>query len=228
MVIIMITCKCVSKFRDSNNKIIGYKLLDLNGKTQDIRSENLKGAIKRGEISVVNLTLTSDNRLVDKQSENSEAIHQKNRISIETLDMLNTNKVAKAFALIDKHLSNADNPYPYLVEDMCETYNIEFSVAKAFDNEKYAIEKMTEAYISMLTSDTSERDSIVTSIMGYYGESKERLNALVHRDNSGSLAKAIKIVYAYITKTIDKSILNNNNTEQFYYTDLTKLVKIIG
>lgn len=224
----MITCKCVSKFRDRNSKIIGYKLLDLNGKTQDIRSENLKGAIKRGEVNVVNLTLTSDNRLVDKQLENSEAVHQKNSIGIEAVDRLNVNKVAKAFDIIDKHLSNADNPYPYSVEDMCETYNIEFRVAKAFDDEKYAVEKMTEAYISMLTSDKSERDGIVTSIMGYYGESKEKLNALVHRYSSGSLEKAIKIVYAYITKTIDKSILNNNSTEQSYYEDLTKLVKRVS
>ena len=62
----MIQAKCIEKFRDKNNHIYGYRLIDLNGQTQDIQSDNLKRAIQNGQINVVNLTLTSDNRLVDK------------------------------------------------------------------------------------------------------------------------------------------------------------------
>ena len=61
----MIQAKCIQKFRDNNNKIYGYRLIDINGQTQDVKSDNLKKAIANKSIHVVNLTLTSDNRLVD-------------------------------------------------------------------------------------------------------------------------------------------------------------------
>lgn len=32
----MIQCKCIEKFRDKNNRIIGYKLEDNQGSIQDI------------------------------------------------------------------------------------------------------------------------------------------------------------------------------------------------
>lgn len=57
--------KCVDKFRDKNNKIIGYRLLDIYGKTHDTKADALKCAISKNLIRVTNLTLTSDNRLVD-------------------------------------------------------------------------------------------------------------------------------------------------------------------
>ena len=36
----MIQAKCIEKFRDSNGKIFGYRLIDLNGVTQDVEPEN--------------------------------------------------------------------------------------------------------------------------------------------------------------------------------------------
>ena len=61
----MIQAKCIQKFRDKNNNIYGYRLIDLNGQTQDVQAKNLKQSIANGTIHVVNLTLTSDGRLVD-------------------------------------------------------------------------------------------------------------------------------------------------------------------
>ena len=62
----MIQVKCIQKYRDKNNHIYGYKLIDLNGQTQDVKAENLKRAIKNRQVEVVNLTLTEDGRLMDK------------------------------------------------------------------------------------------------------------------------------------------------------------------
>lgn len=61
----MIQAKCIQKFRDKNGKIYGYRLIDINEAIQDVTSENLKRAIDKKEINVVNLTLTADGRLVD-------------------------------------------------------------------------------------------------------------------------------------------------------------------
>ena len=62
----MLKVKCIQKFKDKKNTIIGYRIIDQNGNTTDISSESLKQAIKQGELEVINLTLTSDNRLIDK------------------------------------------------------------------------------------------------------------------------------------------------------------------
>ncbi|MBO5389455.1 MAG: hypothetical protein J6A59_15235 [Lachnospiraceae bacterium] len=73
----MIQAKCIEKFRDKTGKIYGYKLTDLNNQTQDVKPENLKEAIRNKQIHVINLRLTSDNRLVDtneKQLQNIEIL----------------------------------------------------------------------------------------------------------------------------------------------------------
>lgn len=59
--------KCIAKERDRNNKIVGYKLQDQQGNTVIIKPDALKSAIKTNRIEVINLTITSDNRLIDAQ-----------------------------------------------------------------------------------------------------------------------------------------------------------------
>lgn len=65
----MIQAKCIQKFRDSKNKIYGYRLIDINNQTQDVTPDDLKRAILNRQINIVNLTLTSDGRLIDKAPE---------------------------------------------------------------------------------------------------------------------------------------------------------------
>ena len=68
-VLIMLIVNCINKYRDKNNNIIGYRLQDKNGNEQDIKSNQLKQAIRDKRVEVKNLTLTSDNRLVDTTPE---------------------------------------------------------------------------------------------------------------------------------------------------------------
>lgn len=73
----MIQAKCIEKFRNKQGKIYGYRLIDLNGQTQDVESNNLKRAIRDGKINIINLRLTTNNRLVDceeKQLTNTELL----------------------------------------------------------------------------------------------------------------------------------------------------------
>lgn len=69
----MIQAKCIEKFRDKNNRIIGYKLEDNQGNIQDISSKDLKTAIINKQLNVTNLVLTSDNRIIDDKL-NSEKL----------------------------------------------------------------------------------------------------------------------------------------------------------
>lgn len=66
------------------NHIIGYKIIDENKKTVAVKSDVLKRAIRSGQVEVINLTLTSDNRLIDKKSKHTTT-HSKQNINIENL-----------------------------------------------------------------------------------------------------------------------------------------------
>ena len=70
----MITVQCIEKFRDKQGRIYGYRIRDISGQTKDVKPENLKRAIANKQIQIVNLTLTSDGRLVDKASDNLKNI----------------------------------------------------------------------------------------------------------------------------------------------------------
>ena len=61
----MLQARCIRKFRDNNKQIKGYRLKDNFGKTIDVTPEQLKNAIINNKIQIVNLTLTSDGRLID-------------------------------------------------------------------------------------------------------------------------------------------------------------------
>jgi hypothetical protein len=62
----MLCVKCTEKFRNDKNQIVAYRLQDEFGRIKDIYSDHLKIQIRNGDIVVSNLTLTQDNRLIDK------------------------------------------------------------------------------------------------------------------------------------------------------------------
>lgn len=66
----MLKVKCIQKFRDKHNIIIGYRLIDQSGNTKDVTPQQLKTVMSQGRIEVINLTLTSDNRIIDKSNTN--------------------------------------------------------------------------------------------------------------------------------------------------------------
>lgn len=61
----MIQAKCTKKFRNKDNTIWAYRIIDFNGIERSIDANDLKKAISSGQINVVNLKLTTDNRLID-------------------------------------------------------------------------------------------------------------------------------------------------------------------
>ena len=61
----MLDCKCIRKYFDKNGVIIGYLLVDAKGETVQVKQNVLKNLIRMGKVDVLNLTLTSDNRLID-------------------------------------------------------------------------------------------------------------------------------------------------------------------
>lgn len=124
----MIQVKCIQKFRDKNNNIYGYRLIDINGQTQDVQPKNLKQAISSGKIHVVNLTLTSDGRLVDTtekqlkskslgsipQPPKSEVIKQK---LIDIAKYIQNNKASYLSINYYDFFEDSDGDYAFSVSD---------------------------------------------------------------------------------------------------------------
>lgn len=61
----MIKATCIEKLRDKNGTIKGYVLQDCNGVQMKFNSEQVKQAIFLQQLTVTNLKLTSDGRLID-------------------------------------------------------------------------------------------------------------------------------------------------------------------
>ena len=80
----MIYAVCIGKARDGNNNITQYKLRDFTGQETIFDARGLKDYISKGRITVCNLTLTSDNKLMEKKVEsladlgNNERVQQTN------------------------------------------------------------------------------------------------------------------------------------------------------
>lgn len=111
-----IQCKCISKQRDKNNRIINYTLQDNYGKTLNLNPDTLKSNIKANKLIVTNLTLTSDNRLVDKASTVSPANtpSQPNPAKQESYGDGILNK-AKLLGLNIDNIGTADGKVCYLI-----------------------------------------------------------------------------------------------------------------
>ena len=65
----MIWCKCIQKIRENNGVITEYEIADLNGEHRIVSKLALKNAIAAGQVSLVNLKLSKDGKLMDRAIE---------------------------------------------------------------------------------------------------------------------------------------------------------------
>lgn len=79
---------CVEKIKQGN-KIIAYKIIDGNSSIMQVNADNLKQSIKEKEIEVINLKLTSDNRLVSIKLDKRDCENKSNTTLLKTVEQLN-------------------------------------------------------------------------------------------------------------------------------------------
>lgn len=80
----MVEVKCIKKFRDKQNKIIGYRLKDNNGLIKDFSADAVKQYISNETLYVTNLSLTSDGRLIDSKEQVTKEPVKVNKIKNDT------------------------------------------------------------------------------------------------------------------------------------------------
>lgn len=70
---------CIGKHKE-NNIIVEYKLKDFTNKTMVVAADELKEYIRSGKLTVVNLTLTSNNKLIDFKVKDLDLLKKKEKI----------------------------------------------------------------------------------------------------------------------------------------------------
>lgn len=145
----MVTCICIQKFRDKRGNIYGYRLKDSSGNIQDVTPDNLKYAISKGYVFVKNLKLTSNNKLVGKQSKSNlcAAITSKKQIS----NLLGNPPNKPSYSTM-----NNEDKQAYLEEKVEEIIN------------ETHISNLLDEYYGMYTYINTMKARITTRY-GYYG-----------------------------------------------------------
>ena len=194
----VIQAKCIQKFRDNKGKIYGYRLVDLNGQTQDVTPDNLKNAIRLGHIHIVNLTLTSDNRLMDTSEKQLQAkVLGKSPVDpVEKLDETYKD-VAKALVYLDKETIDTGDDYEDCVYGR---YHQAFDKEPNITSSTNIDELMYKAFLKM----TSDKSGEISDLIGYW-EEYEYYDTFEHHIqyenvdsiNKSKIYKALVLVYKY-------------------------------
>lgn len=189
----MITVKCIEKFRNSSGQIIGYRLQDINGQTQDATSDALKKAIKTKQIHVVNLTLTSDNRLVDSNEKQLQSKALGKSLPQDELSI----KCAKAMIFIDKSLMNMGDNLTDIVDNMASMAKLKVDVWKMTENQ---VEK---TFLAAYSKISKHRPDIITDFIDYRFENgeDEDIEALTQYEkvSNSKQTKVYKALYTVLT-----------------------------
>ena len=64
----MLKVRVIKKFHDEKGILLGYTIMDEQGNTRNVYKDQLKRAVASGQVDAVNMTLTSDGRLIGKAS----------------------------------------------------------------------------------------------------------------------------------------------------------------
>lgn len=229
----MIQAKCIEKFRDKQGRIYGYRLIDLNGKTQDVTPDNLKNAIKTGKINIVNLTLTSDNRLIDKETKQlqSKELGEAPKRKVEkhitankskNLDNIQVSELAKSFSFIDWVLIELGDSLEEVVTETCREADIEISTYTE-PTVKNLLDISDKAYQILI----DRRPECLTNYMQYIVDEEYKCNSIknymyaecVNKLSESRVYKAIYEIYQYfknrdkkLAKKIKENIIDDMKT----------------
>lgn len=163
----MRTFKCVGRYKHGN-KITGYKLVDEAGNVREVNSSSLKNAIKAGEAVIVNLTLSTDGRLIPRV-ESVETVNNSNKdeqekgkvVSFSALrDQLKGGALLKTlFNSIDDaevngkivefgYEADTKKSEAYFFFETRSKEALEFSITKREDRQGYLIKTPLNEYIA--------------------------------------------------------------------------------
>ena len=198
----MITVKCIGKIRDKSGKIIGYRLQDINGQTQEASAESLKKAIKNKNIHIINLRLTSDNRLVNSSEKQLQSVALKKPLTNDdTKEKHNANlNCAKALIYINTQcLIGMGDSLSDLADSICSEAGMDIDT---YDMSDKQIEKaLVEGYTRL----AKDKPSSIADEVGYWFENDDdeaiKNQIIVEKSTNikqSKTYKSLKIILDYL------------------------------
>lgn len=166
----MVKAVCINKFRDKNGIIIGYSIRDAAGNIKEVEAAVLKKAIKSNRVQVVNLTLTSDNRLVNTSEKRQDQDKQINKGMTKTKQLYMQIQSNTRLALLEDYkfnmsYSDSDNRL-HIKYKFCPSYGTDLT-QNFFGNDDAEIELVItdRNNVYYVYSVTSNRMLLTTSDM---------------------------------------------------------------
>jgi hypothetical protein len=204
-----IQTKCIQKFRDKSKKIYGYRLVDLNGQTQDVKSEDLKLAIRKGEVNVVNLTLTANDRLVDTSE---KQLQSKQLGGVPKED--DVTALAKALVFIGLTLTDVDT-YGEVVKMTCSEAGLKANTSGL--NQEQLEELETKAYKILIKRRDIAIHSLYMDLLDDDYEYYPTIKEAMYDENVSSLSdsktyKSLCLIYKYFCE-VDKKLAKEIKTK---------------
>lgn len=86
--------KCINKIRNKNNVIESYELMDLEGNRKIVDKDLLKEKIRDGSVTITNLLLTKDNKLIARSVSDEAALMKK--LGVDSLSSNDEKLILKA------------------------------------------------------------------------------------------------------------------------------------
>ena len=154
----MLVVTCIERFKDKNGVVIGYRLQDEQGNIKDVYPEQLKNVIKQNKISVSNLTLTSDNRLViaSECKNDTEANSTYTNDFIKNLEVIKrNNKLLDKESLITLIKNALNNNYAISTVDIFKyfygcTAKIKNNTAQYSESSYYIVSKSSKEHFILI------------------------------------------------------------------------------
>ena len=173
----MIIVKCIEKVRDKNNIITDYVLEDCNGVRQTLSSAKVKNMIKCRQLNILNLKLTSNGKLIDKQG------YRTNTVDTELPDMgVHKHKIIEDI----RHKRSWDENY----ETLCRAINngVKITRRTVCENINIGVWINTQRYlfkIGELSEDKIQKLKDIGLEFGVYRTWDENYEALCRAINNG-------------------------------------------
>lgn len=136
----MIKAICIEKIRNKNNVITSYVLKDTDGKTVNMPPDKVKLMMQTNQLDVINLKLTSDNRLISVEAPKQK---EKKTDTTETVKDTSRDKViakAKMLGLSIVILRTPNNEKCYLMTQNEKSHILYFpdTITERFDIHDYS------------------------------------------------------------------------------------------
>jgi hypothetical protein len=137
----ILSVRVIKKLRGEKKELLGYIIEDASGATKQVTKDALKNAVKAGQVDVINMTMTSDGRLIGRAAKNAKA-KVRNNTNIRLIEVY-TNGRNIVGAMIDESAST-------------NTELAGLKVGTNFDNGKDTMEKIKHGWYSNVTIDNGK------------------------------------------------------------------------